>query len=275
MSMNIQQVMRAVLGDAAPAEPKLLELKVGQIVKGMVLQLLAEHEALMNVGGAHVRAKLETPLAKGQIALLQVQPDTGNGVVMLKPLHPSTGTIQAEGAGEALKALGLKDTPEMRQLVQDMHRIGVPVTKENLQSAQQAVRQLAAPGSAVEADTQSALLAMKRGLPLTQETLGALKQLISGEPIDQLLGKLKSQLAQLTSGEQQGAKAGGTQTGASLVSRLEPLLARVEAFGLQLTGADVEGEEVSQRGTPARPQHEGSNPFRRFRRISAIGCLAK
>ena len=38
--MNISGLIRSLVGDLTASESKVLELKVGQIVKGVVLQLL-------------------------------------------------------------------------------------------------------------------------------------------------------------------------------------------------------------------------------------------
>ncbi|KIL36561.1 hypothetical protein SD70_31470 [Gordoniibacillus kamchatkensis] len=57
--MNISGLLRSLLGDARPADAKTLELKVGQIVKGIVLQLFSEQDALVNINGVQVRAKRE------------------------------------------------------------------------------------------------------------------------------------------------------------------------------------------------------------------------
>ena len=62
----------------------MLELKVGQIVKGVVLQLLSDQEALVNIGGTQVRAKLETPLKQGDVTMLQVQPESNGGQILLE-----------------------------------------------------------------------------------------------------------------------------------------------------------------------------------------------
>ena len=85
--MNISGLIRSLVGDLTASDSKVLELKVGQIVKGVVLQLLSDQEALLNIGGTQVRAKLETPLKQGDVTMLQVQPESNGGQIMLNRLQ--------------------------------------------------------------------------------------------------------------------------------------------------------------------------------------------
>src|SRR5665647_808640 len=98
--MNVGQLLRSLLNEAQPAELKTLELKVGQIVKGLVLQLLSGQDALVNISGVQVKAHLETPLKQGEVAMLQVQPESGNGEITLKPLANSTVPIADESIAD-------------------------------------------------------------------------------------------------------------------------------------------------------------------------------
>lgn len=192
--MNISQLLRSVIGDMHVSDAKTLELKVGQIVRGVVLQMLSEQDALMNIGGAQVKAHLEAPLAKGQSALLQVQPKSMAGQVVLKPVEVSQVQIPEPSLAELLKSFDLKDTPGNRRALQDLHQAKVPLTRENVQGyADMVARQ---PEGAADGEwRQSALLAMKRGLPLTQETVASLHRTIFGGGVSRTIENLSSQLA--------------------------------------------------------------------------------
>ena len=124
--MNISGLIRSLVGDLTASESKVLELKVGQIVKGVVLQLLSDQEALINIGGVQVRAKLETPLKQGDVTMLQVQPESSGGQILLKPLTASDVQIADDSLSELLKAFTIKDTAGNRQMVQQMQQEGVP-----------------------------------------------------------------------------------------------------------------------------------------------------
>jgi hypothetical protein len=176
------------------SDAKTMELKVGQIVRGVVLQMLSEQDALMNIGGAHVKAHLEAPLTKGQSALLQVQPESMAGQVVLKPVEVSQVQILEPSLAELLKGFELKDTPGNRRALQDLHQAKLPLTRENVQAyADMAAR---VPEGAADGEwRQSALLAMKRGLPLTQETVASLNRTVFGGGVSRTIENLSTQLA--------------------------------------------------------------------------------
>ncbi|MEX2462186.1 MAG: hypothetical protein WD469_12980 [Paenibacillaceae bacterium] len=191
--MNVGQLLRSLLNEAQPGEPKTLELKVGQIVKGLVLQLLSEQDALVNIGGVQVKARLETPLKQGEVAMLQVQPDTGNGQITLKPLANSIVPIADESLADVLSNMGLKDTPANRQMVQTLHQENISLSKESLQAFAKVL--IAVPANVQpEQWQQSVLLAVRNNLPIILESVSALQQVVYGAPINQQLEQLFQQL---------------------------------------------------------------------------------
>jgi hypothetical protein len=191
--MNVGQLLRSLLNEAQPGEPKTLELKVGQIVKGLVLQLLSEQDALVNIGGVQVKAHLETPLKQGEVTMLQVQPESANGQITLKPLANSTVLIADESLVDVLNNMGLKDTATNRQIVQIMHQENIALNKENLQAFSKVMEAIPAKAPS-EQWLQSALLAVKNNLPISMESVGALHQVVYGTPINQQLDQLSQQL---------------------------------------------------------------------------------
>lgn len=223
--MNISGLIRSLVGDLTAADSKVLELKVGQVVKGVVLQLMADQEALLNIGGVQVRAKLETPLKQGDVTYLQVQPESSGGQILLKPLTASDVHITEDSLGELLKAFTVKDTGATRQMVQTMQQESVPVSKDNVK-AFEAVMSSVPEGTSKEEWMQAAVLAYKRGLPLTQETIGALKQVTSGPPVGQVLEQLEQQAATLLEQEPEHPAA---DTAKQVVALLKELRASAAA----------------------------------------------
>ncbi|MDF2814153.1 MAG: hypothetical protein K0Q81_353, partial [Paenibacillus sp.] len=142
MNMQIGHMLRGLMGETQLGDAKSLELKVGQIVKGMVLQLLADQEAVVNIGGVHVRAKLETPLQQGQVTLLQVQPNSNSNQMILKPVTSPDVAISDESLSDLVKGFGLKDQPAARELVRNMQQAGVPLSRTNVQQLHAVMEQM-------------------------------------------------------------------------------------------------------------------------------------
>src|SRR5690554_1707101 len=134
--VNISQLLRGIVGSTQNVDAKALELKIGQIVKGVVLQLLADQEAIVNIGGAPVRARLETPLQVGQMTLMQVQPQSNSGQVVLKPLGSSNVPILETSLADLLKNFGMKDTEANRVLLQQLHAAAIPLNVKTMKMFQ-------------------------------------------------------------------------------------------------------------------------------------------
>ncbi|WP_248926393.1 hypothetical protein [Paenibacillus hamazuiensis] len=245
--MNIGGIIRGVLGDVQASEPKTLELKVGQVVKGVVLQSLPEQEAIVNIGGVQVRARLETPLKQGDVTMLQVQPESGNGQVMLKPLQSSDVQISEDSLGSVLKELGLKDQPAARQLVQLLNQSGVPLTKENVQLFMQAQAQIP---DQIRADewNQAAVIAFQKGLPLTKETIQAVRQTLFGEPMHSTLDQLAAQVSDLLGQTEAPGMSGETK---DVLQKLLQQLNAVRSASAQLTATGGEPQPAGPVQTAA------------------------
>lgn len=193
--MNIGPLLRNMLGEVKSGEPKSLELKSGQVVRGTVLSVSEDgQEAVIQVQGVKLHAALETPLKQGQTTLLQVQPQLEEGLMMLKPIHSlPTTPLSPASLASTLETLGLENTSANRELIQLMRENGIPLTKEN-------VNQLMALSTARPASVplgewvQTVGIAMSRGLPVTGETVTGLHQAIFGRPLHVLLSTLEDQL---------------------------------------------------------------------------------
>jgi hypothetical protein len=263
--MWVGQLMRGMLGEPQPDQAKALELRVGQIVRGVVLQLLDGKDALVSLAGVQVRARLETPLVPGQSALLQVMPESSAGTIVLRQAdagfaQPSEATLR-----ELMKLLGLPDKRWAAELALDLRRGGYPVTRETGAALKQAAA--ARPADVPEAEwMRAAATAWKRGLPVTERTVAALRQAMFGKPVGELLEALRGQLAALagqagpTSGGAAGFAPGGTLPAAA--ARVLALLAEGETLLAGPAGRPVApaaaGRTASAAGTPGAAPAAGA-----------------
>lgn len=220
--MNIGPLLRSMMGDVRTGEPKSLELRTGQVVRGTVLSVSEDgQDAVIQVQGVKLHAALETPLRPGETTLLQVQPEAQGGLPVLKPMETAANTVlSAASLTKTLESLGLENTPANRELLQLMQKSGLPLTKDNVLLLQQVSGQRPA-GVPLSEWVQAAGIAFSRGLPITGESVAGLHQAIFGPPLHLLLSSLEEQLgAFLRQSENgsQGAAAGkaATPEGASV-----------------------------------------------------------
>lgn len=205
--MNIGSLIRGLLGEQKPGDVKALELKPGQVVRGVVMNVSDDgQEAVVQIQGVQVKAKLETPLRAGETALLQVQPPGEGGTAVLKPLSQMPGQpLSPSSMSEVLEFAGLPDTKENREMIRSMQQAGVPLTKEHIASFKEAM--MAKPPQVPAAEwAESAAIAFHRGLPVTAESVRGLHQAVFGPQLHQLLQHLEGQLAHALQG---GTAAGG------------------------------------------------------------------
>ncbi|OPA77569.1 hypothetical protein BVG16_14070 [Paenibacillus selenitireducens] len=266
--MNIGQMVRGLMGDVKAGDAKQLELKSGQVVRGVVSQVSDDgQEAVMNINGVQVKAKLESPLAPGQTTMLQVQPETSNGMVVLKPLQASPNVpIPEQSMGDVLKSVGLPDQKWSRELVQLMQQNGVPLTKENAETLRNLMGNLPQ-GVSQEQWMQASALAFKRGLPLTQETVKALHQVLFGKSLPQLLVTLQGQLAdaldlvdRASSATREGSAAPQQAAGGAGSAQAPAAAggARAGSTPLLLTQAAAVLRELAAAAQPAAPAPSGT-----------------
>lgn len=170
--MNIGSLFRGLLGDSKPGEAKSLELKEGQVVRGVVLSVSESgKEAVVQIQGTPVRAELETPLTPGQSMTLQVAPPGEGGLPVLKPMSMGEAALASpQSMGEALEQLGLKDAKAGKEIIQAIQSGGLPLTKETAAKLD-AIMSAKPQGVATQEWLESAVLSMKRGLPVTAESV--------------------------------------------------------------------------------------------------------
>ncbi|WP_239617069.1 hypothetical protein [Cohnella mopanensis] len=237
MSMNIGPMLRAIMGDAQPTDGRALELKIGQIVRGVLLELMENQEALVNINGVQVRAKLDAEMAVGKSTLLQVQPGGAGGLVTLKPLTDASEGMPEEGLKDILKTFGLPEQKWAMELLRGLKRDGYPIGKETASFFHTAA---AMKPAGVDAATWSSAsdVAFRRGLAPTETTLSSLRQALFGQPIHDELASLRTAVESWLG----GAKAPPADA-AALGQRLQSLLSQGAAL-IAEGEAHLAGEET-------------------------------
>lgn len=212
--MNIGPIVRGLLGESRAGQSKELELKMGQVIRGVVLSVSDDGlEAVVQVQGVQLRAALETPLQKGQTTLLQVQPPGKDGMVVLKPINPASAASLSEvSLGGMLDSFGIENTPENRELLKLMQSQGIPLTKDQALAIRQSLAGKPQ-GLPLEQWVQSAAIAFHRGLPVTASSVAGLHQAVFGTSLQNLLSELDTQVADLLSALIDGEDQSGNKTG--------------------------------------------------------------
>ncbi|WP_434067161.1 hypothetical protein [Paenibacillus sp. JJ778] len=256
--MNIGSMIKGLMGDSKPGNAKPLELKEGQVVRGSVVSVSDDGgEAVLQIQGVQVRAKLETPLRPGETTLLQVQPPGENGITVMKPMTGTLAELPQASLNNLLKDVGLPDTKGNRELLLAIQRSGLPLTKDNVAMVQNMMT--AKPAQVpVEEWVQATGIAFQRGLPVTAETVKGLHQTVFGPPLHQLLSGLADQLETMLTqttgkpvllGEQSAAMKPAVMAGTPVVSN-----ASQTEEGLV---ASSNGRQVTGTGTPALSTQQG------------------
>lgn len=252
--MNIGPLLRSMMGDSRPGEPKSLELKTGQVVRGTVMSVSDDgQEAVIQVQGVKLHAALETPLRPGETTLLQVQPKTVDGLVVLKPMDSQVATMSTATLAKALEALGMDNTASNRELLQLMQKSGMPLTKDNVSLLLQVSGQKPA-GVPLSEWIQSAGIAFSRGLPITAESVAGLHQAVFGPPLHVLLASLEEQIGNLVraSGGELGLDSNPAAAGVK--GSEGSLLAKGQAASL----VQISGTGRSEGPTDGGPSTTGS-----------------
>ncbi len=208
--MNIGSLIK-LIGDVQPAASRALELRPGQTVRAQVLELMGDSEALLQIGGTQLVAKLETPLKPGQTAVLQVQSETAEGKLVLKRQEP--GKTASQPTDEVWKSLGIKfgvggKEQAGQALVRELKAMGLAIDGATVGALAEAA-EFIPEGENPQLWLKAAAVAIQRGLPMTEATVASLRQIQSGPSVHELLEQLSSALKAMTdhaSGEDGTAK---------------------------------------------------------------------
>lgn len=245
--MNIGSLIRGLLGDSKAGEPKSVELKEGQVVRGVVLSVSdSGKEAVVQIQGTPVRAELETPLTPGQTLNLQVGTPGENGLPVLKPVSLGEAALASpQSMGEAIESLGLTNSKAGREIVQAMQSGGLALTKETAAKLD-AVMNAKPPGVPASEWLEAAVISVKRGLPVTAETVKGLQQAVFGPKLHQLLATLESELnvwAQQGDAGKSAESAGGNKPAAGVLTggTTAPVTGNTVTAGV-LPGANTDAE---------------------------------
>ncbi|QMV40193.1 hypothetical protein [Cohnella cholangitidis] len=251
MSMNIGPMLRALMGEAQPTDSRALELRIGQIVRGVLIEMLENQEAMVNINGVQVRAKLDAEMAAGKNTLLQVQPGGAGGLVTLKPLTDMTEAMPEEGLKDVLKTFGLPEQKWAMELLRGLKRDGFPIGKETAAFFHNAA---AMKPSGVDASTWASAsdVAFRRGLTPTETTLSSLRQALFGQPIHDELANLRTAIDSWLG----GAKAPSADA-AVLGQKLQSLLAQGAAL-IAEGEAQLAGEEALNKAGATKGAETGS-----------------
>lgn len=266
--MNINQIMRGLLGEAVSGDVRAMELKIGQIVRGVVLQALENNEALIQINGVQVRAKLEIPLTPGQSALLQVQPESNGSLIMLKPVEPSAVGLLDDTFRDLAKMLGLPDQRWALDIIKDLRKEGFPFNRSSAQAFQEAAAAMPK-GADQEQWMTAAAATFKRGLPMTVATIASMGQTMYGKPVHELLDSLQRQLGDFLAG-------GQGNTGDADAAAEPARQAAVRVLGLLEQGSVLLRSALAPRegGAPGALIGGGGNQIPPASQGSAAGSVA-
>ncbi len=249
MSMNIGPMLRALMGEAQTADGRALELRIGQIVRGVLMEMLDGQDALINIGGVQVRAKLEAEMPLGRSALLQVQSSGSAGQVMLKPLADVSDAFPEEGLKDVLKTFGLPEQKWAMEMLRGLKRDGYPIGREAAAFFNTAAA-LKPAGADAASWSSASDVAFRRGLTPTETTLSSLRQALFGQPIHEELASLRTAVANWL-----GGTAAPSSDAAALGQRLQSLLAQGAALiaegEIQLAREDGKNISVNPKGMDA------------------------
>ncbi|WP_373229615.1 hypothetical protein [Cohnella sp.] len=249
MSMNIGPMIKALIGDGQPVDSRSLELRIGQIVRGVLLEILDGQDALINIGGVQVRAKLEAEMTPGKSTLLQVQSNGVGGQVTLKPLADLSDAIPDSGLKDILKSFGLPEQKWSMEMLRGLKRDGYSIGRETASFFNTAVA-LKPAGADAASWSGAADVAFRRGLTPTETTLSSLRQALFGQPMHEELSGLRTAVAAwLGSGGPLSPEANALgQKLQSLLAQGASLLAEGEA---QLSGEAGGKGSALNRGSAA------------------------
>lgn len=254
--MNIGHMASAVIGDkrAMLTEAKGIRLQEGQVVKGVVLQVLEGQEALISVNGTRIKAHLEAPLQSGQSAWLQVQSTDPDGRLYMKVLALNEGTTD-DMVTKLLAQLKLQDNSLNRELVRLMQQLGMPIQAKDARALSAFLTRTEHLSANLSNWIQSAIVALHRGLPLTESVVLGIDQTLHGRPLQDHLLTVRQEvslLLQQGNGQVPGPGARLPEGTRHILTRLVQVIdqwlsqATVQRPGISSTGGNLSGAQIGE-----------------------------
>ncbi len=209
--MNVFQVFHSMVSPESQAVRDHLVLRNGQIVNATLMDMFANGDAKIAIQGYMVRAKLETPMARGEHTFMQVQ-SFQNGIVVMKLLAPNEANapnVPDNNINQLLKNTELPQNAAWREVIQQMMQRNIPLLPDILQNG---VALLGKQPTANQLQTWFTML--ERGIPISADSLQAVHQLLYGSSVNTLVNELKALVQQLLA-QSQGNTGTSAQQSAS------------------------------------------------------------
>ncbi len=189
--MNVFQVFQSLLPSQTRQDQLLL--RSGQIVNATLIDMFPNGDAKVSIQGFMVRAKLETPMAKGEHTFMQVQ-SIQNGVVTMKILANNdmqATQLPTNNINQLLKNADLPQNTAWREVVQQMIQRNIPLLPDILQNGMHVLGK-----QPTEAQQQTWMTMLERGVPINQATFQAVHQVLYGQSVSSLVDALKGMIQQ-------------------------------------------------------------------------------
>lgn len=172
-----------------------LNLRIGQLVKGQILEIFNGRQALVSIQGTPIVANLEIPVTKGQKSWFVVT--SAQDEIKLKIINEDTHTNEQNHASrspetprEILKQLELKNNEKNLSIVEEMMKHDLPIDKESFDLLAKMVQN--------KEDMKSITPALKllslKGLPMTKTNLHAVQEFVHDEGFIQKLLNLSNEI---------------------------------------------------------------------------------
>lgn len=192
--INTSYIFDALINNLDKSKVDLLSLKVGQIVKGNVVQLFDGNQALVSIKGTTVLAKTEVPLAKGQQSMFLVT--AADDDIKLKLLKDGGGSTNNQSTTnavtkEVLKYLYLKSSTTNKQIVEGFIKENLPLDKATVNT----ISNLIDEGYELKNLLATSKVLSDKKLPITDINLRVVSQFFNEDGLADKLTKLNASIS--------------------------------------------------------------------------------
>lgn len=186
--LNLRTILSSLQTTKANEAGKI-SLKQGQVFLGRVLKLFPKDQALVQLGGLQVHAKLEAELEAGKSYWLQVA--NSSGTPELKVLDGrETGKAAEQPMKALLQKIGLSPTKTREAVIRTFINNNIPFTREMVAKSGEWLNM-----DGNQPDALSVLKEMvKQQLPFSQHVFESLLSERHGEPLNQKIVQLSEAL---------------------------------------------------------------------------------